>query len=86
VFHANLRTPDKETELHGPNFTRPPPDLIEDKEEYEVEKILDMKPRGRGCKMHFLVKWKGYLTSDNSWEPTENVHAEELIKEYKEKR
>jgi hypothetical protein len=27
VFHANLITPYKETELHGPNFTRPPPDL-----------------------------------------------------------
>jgi hypothetical protein len=60
MFHANLLMPYKETELHGPNFTRPPPDLIDGEPEYEVEKILDTQPRGRGHKMHFLVKWKGY--------------------------
>ncbi len=26
-----------ETQTHGPNFTRPPPDLIDGEEEYEVE-------------------------------------------------
>ncbi len=46
VFHVNLITPYKETELHGPNFTRPPPDLINGKEEYEIEKILDAQQRG----------------------------------------
>ncbi len=66
VFHANLIMPYKETELHGPNFTHPPPDLIEGEQEFEVEKILDTQPRGQGCKIHFLVKWKGYPTSDNS--------------------
>ena len=82
VFHANLLTPYKETELHGPNFTRPPPDLINGEPEYEVEKIIDAQPRGRGRKMHFLVKWKGYPTSDNSWEPQDNLHADELIVEF----
>ena len=86
VFHANLITPYKETELHGPNFARPSPELVEGEEEYEVEKILDMKPRGRGRKMHFLIKWKGYPTSDNSWEPEENLHAEELVQQFKEKQ
>jgi hypothetical protein len=82
VFHANLLTPYKETELHGPNFTRPPPDLIDGEPEYEVEKILDAQQRGRGRKTHFLVKWKGYPTSDNSWEPRENLHADELITDF----
>jgi len=86
VFHANLITPYKETELHGPNFTRPPPDLIEGEQEFEVEKILDAQPKGRGRKMHFLVKWKGYPTSDNSWEPRENLHADRLIAEYNKKK
>jgi hypothetical protein len=35
--------------------------------------------------MHFLVKWKGYPTSDNSWEPKENLHADELIEEFQKK-
>src|SRR6266571_1845856 len=86
VYHANLITPYKETELHGPNFTRPPPDLIEGEQEFEVEKILDAQPRGKGHKMHFLVKWKGYPTSDNSWEPRENLHADRLITEYNKKK
>src|SRR3984885_10690695 len=46
-FHANLITPYKETEIHGPNYTRPPPDLIDGEEEYEVEQVLDMKQKGR---------------------------------------
>ena len=76
----------KETELHGPNFTRPPPDLIDGEPEYEVEKILDEKAQGRGRKTHFLVKWKGYPTSDNSWEKAEDVHAEDLIAEFRKWR
>jgi hypothetical protein len=50
VFHADLITPYKETELHGPNFTRPPPDLIDGEEEYEVEKILDMNRKDEGAR------------------------------------
>ena len=37
VFHASLLTPYYEMAAHGPNFTRPPPDLIDREEEYEVE-------------------------------------------------
>ncbi len=73
-------------ELHRPNFTHLPPDLIEGEQEFEVEKILDAQPRGRGRKMHFLVKWKGYPTSDNSWEPRENLHMDRLIAEYNKKK
>jgi hypothetical protein len=86
VFHANLLTPYKETELHGPNFSQPPPDLIDGEEEYEVEKIIDMKQKGKGRKMHYLIKWKGYPTSDNSWEPEDSVNAKELIREYQTRR
>ncbi len=38
VFHTSLLTPYHETAAHGPNFTRPPPDLIDGEEEYEVER------------------------------------------------
>ena len=37
VFHASLLSSYKETEMHGPNFSKPPPDLIGTEEEYEVE-------------------------------------------------
>ena len=42
-----------------------------------------MKQMGRGHKTHYLVKWKGYPTSDNSWEPEKNLNADELIAEFK---
>lgn len=41
VFHVDLLTLYKEMEIHGPNFTRPPPDLIDGEEEYEAEQVLD---------------------------------------------
>ncbi len=37
MFHASLLTPYHETQAHGPNFTRPPPDLIDREDEYKVE-------------------------------------------------
>ena len=48
VFHANLITPYKETTMHGPNYSWPPPDLIDGEEEFEVEQILRMKQMGKG--------------------------------------
>ena len=54
MFHASLITPYKETFAHGPNFKQPPPDLIEGKEEYEVEEILNKRKQGHG--FQYLVK------------------------------
>ena len=82
VFHASLLLLCKETAVHGPNFTRPPPDLIEGEEEYEVETIVNHRHYGRWRQLQYLIKWKGYPSSDNTWEPEENVHAEDLVKEY----
>jgi len=39
VFHASLLSPYSETTAHRPNFSRPPPDLINDEVEYKVEQI-----------------------------------------------
>ena len=40
VFHAVLLMPYTETDIHGPNYVRPPPDIENDEERYEVETIL----------------------------------------------
>jgi hypothetical protein len=34
VFHIDLLTPYKETIMHGPNYTRPTPELVDGEEEY----------------------------------------------------
>ncbi len=44
---------------------------VEPNKEYQVENILEK--RMISGKTHYLVKWKGYNTSENTWEPTENL-------------
>jgi hypothetical protein len=56
VFHNNLLTPYTETPSHGPNFTRPPPDLIDGEEEYEVEQIRSHRTWGRSKTLQYLIK------------------------------
>ena len=86
VFHVDLLTPYKETTFHGVNYTQPPPDLINDEEEYEVEQILDSRIRGRNRKIQYLVKWVGYPDSDNQWLDADQVTADDAIREFKRKR
>jgi hypothetical protein len=83
VFHACLLTPYKE--LHGPNETRPPPDLVEGQEEYEIEAII-LHRLHKNRETTYLIKWKGYNSSENSWIPeSELTNAEEELNAYKER-
>jgi hypothetical protein len=51
-----------------------------DEQEWEVDQVLDFDSQS-GC---YLVKWKGYNHSANTWEPKENLkNCRELIKQYK---
>ena len=82
VFHINMLTPYRETKTHGENYQRPPPELIDNKEEYEVEAILDSQRFRRGRKLQYLIKWLGYPTSDNQWEDVDKVHANALVQDF----
>ena len=64
VLCAGLLTTYQEMPLHGENFPRPPPDLVDREEEWEVEKIVDATRGGRGQKLHYLIKWKGFPDSE----------------------
>jgi len=66
MIHTNLLTPYKETALHSPNFTQPPPDLIDGEEEYEAKEVQKVRRQGRGRKLHYLIKWKGFPMSDST--------------------
>ena len=54
----------KEIEAHRMNFLKPPPEVLNDKEHYEVEAVLDLKHQGQGTK--YLIEWEGYLEADNT--------------------
>jgi len=86
VFHIDLLTPYRETDIHGSNYSRPAPDLVNDEEEYEVEKVLDTRRFGRGRKKQYLIKWRGYPDSDNEWVDHKDVHAPEAIREFENSR
>ncbi|QRW22602.1 Retrotransposable element Tf2 protein [Rhizoctonia solani] len=46
---------------------RPPPVTVDGEEEYKVEGITDAEERNG--KWFFQVKWKGYGSKENTWEP-----------------
>jgi hypothetical protein len=84
VFHASLLTPYRENDIHGPNFTQPPPDLIEGEPEYEVEAIVAHRKRGNGYQ--YRVKWVGYPSSEDTWQNAESLkRAKEILQAYKKK-
>jgi hypothetical protein len=68
VFHNSLLKPYVEIPAYGPNFTQPPSEIIgEEEEHYKIEKILQEQPTRNKKSTQYLVKWKGYPDSKNSW-------------------
>ncbi|KAK0413993.1 hypothetical protein QR680_007097 [Steinernema hermaphroditum] len=45
---------------------------------YEVEKVVNKRVT-KANKVEYLIKWKGFPPSQNSWEPRENCRCEDLI-------
>jgi hypothetical protein len=71
TFHASELSSYRETDIHGLNFQEPPPDIIAEEEEYEVEAILTHK--GVGKQRCYLISWIGYSLASNKWIPEENL-------------
>jgi hypothetical protein len=56
--------------------------IIDDAPEWEVEKIIKACTFGRWKKKQYLVRWKGYSPTHNSWVNSEDMHAEDLISDF----
>ena len=56
VFHTSLLSPYHEMTLYSPNYTRPPLDLINNKEQYKVKSIQAHWCHGRSRSLQYLIK------------------------------
>jgi len=69
--------PDRTNAAYNP----PPVAIDEDGNDYEVEAIIDDRMRRK--RKEYLIRWKGYDQSHDSWEPLAYVdNCQELIAEY----
>jgi hypothetical protein len=78
VFHVSLLEP-------APPGAPPAPKTevqhLDPQREYEVEEVLDCQEIRKSVK--YLVKWKNYPHSENSWEPRENLkHCLRLLVQF----
>jgi hypothetical protein len=85
VFHNSLLKPYHETKEHGPNHKKPAPEIVNGEEEhYEIKSILMARPTRNRKSTQYLIKWKGYPASENSWLPEKELtHAKELLNKFK---
>ena len=68
-------------QVEGQKKVLPKPVIIEGKEEFKVEKILN-KRIVRG-KEKFWVWWKGYMVEEDIWESRENLeNTKDLVEEF----
>ncbi|CAI7755711.1 unnamed protein product [Closterium sp. NIES-53] len=68
AFHVQLQKPykDPNQQFTGRQLPPPPPVLVQDKPEYEVDRVLAHQRR-RGNTLKFLIRWKGFDQSEDSW-------------------
>ena len=72
-------------------LTRPEPEALDDNgaPEWIVDRLLDHRKVKRGARQvdQYLVEWKGYPTSEATWEPIEHLTGSiELVTEFNEQR
>jgi len=82
VFNEDLLIQCVEPKFQGQyRNPAPPPVIINEEEEYEVEEVR--KHRTRGRRMQYLVHWKGYGDKHNQWIVESGLpHAKQAIEDY----
>ena len=82
VFNDDLLTRCVEPKFQGQHKDpAPPPTVINEKEEYEVEEVW--KHRKRGQETQYLVYWKGYGNKHDQWIAESGLpHARQVIEDY----
>lgn len=78
VFHISLLE-----RAHTKEYERPPPEISPESQqpEYEPEAILNHRTHYH--KKQYLIKWRGYPNSENTWEPEAHVKHLKFYTQYK---
>ena len=80
------QSPDRFAGRPEPN-NRPPPVATDPAGtgEWEVERILAARSRGRGGRnKEYLVKWKGYSNEDCQWLAKRDLNCPDLLQEFED--
>jgi hypothetical protein len=81
VFNVSLLRPFSADEiLERPTPCPPPPIIHDGHREFEVEQILHSRLRYN--RLEYLICWKGYGRSDDTWEPARYVKAAQLVRDF----
>uniref|UniRef100_A0A8C6PCD2 Gypsy retrotransposon integrase-like protein 1 n=1 Tax=Nothobranchius furzeri TaxID=105023 RepID=A0A8C6PCD2_NOTFU len=80
VFHVSLLKPVISSSLCPPVDPPPPVRLADGGLGYRVQRLLDVRPRGRG--FQYLVEWEGYGPEHRQWVPRSWIDDPSLIRDF----
>lgn len=81
VFNVSKLLPAVHNRFSSTMPSEPPPELVDESWEYEVEEILDSR-KSRG-KLQYFIHWRGYNESERTWEKSEMcANCPELVKAF----
>ena len=83
MFHVSLLN-SKRYHRDGRWLAPPPPVIIDDEAEWEVDRFLNHRlvKRGRKNKVEYLIKFLGYGPEHNMWQDDNLSKCKELLSEY----
>jgi hypothetical protein len=81
VFHVSVLRRHHVDIIDQRRRAPPSPVVVNGKEEWEVNKVLDCRRRGK--RTEYLVSWKRYGPTDNSWDPEDHLdNSRDALREF----